>query len=537
MADQLVYSPRNPRVDSRWGFSPVEQIIVTLSIASNRQAFLRDYYVSGNIPEGLLPMPESWTMQQIKDFQNWFDSMLAGNLARKRRMIMIPATERGAQFSKDKLLTDGTDDYLVKVVAYAFSISPQNLIKQVNRGTAKESSDVAQIEGLEPYLKHIENVMNDLVQIAKPGTECEFAYQDEREMDPVKQAQVDNIYVNNGTYSRNETRVARGDDPRPEPGADALTVTTASGCVQLDDAVEQGANQGQDDADPEAGPNPKKPAAKLRKRGAIKLIGGDLTPKSRQARNEATRLLTRFLKDQSLRVSKQARTAFVKSQKVRKDTETDTDRALAILAMLQFDYPTLYKALGPYLEIAAEEGAKAGAYQAAANLGADLSATLETAVDQAKKAAGDRALEMVGLGVQDDGTIAEATGAHWAISTTANDDVLNAIKQAIKENWTPDQLESVIQASTVFSADHAEMTADNEITRQQAGGHLLSWRASGMVLEYAWHALPGCCPVCEGFAELGSVPVGHEFAPMIYAPGAHPFCRCSLVATKFKGED
>jgi hypothetical protein len=537
MADQLVYSPRNPRVDSRWGFSPVEQIIVTLSIAANRQAFLRDYYVSGNVPEGLLPMPESWTMQQIKDFQTWFDSMLAGNLARKRRMIMIPATEKGAQFSKDKLLTDATDDYLTRVVAFAFSVSPQNLIKQVNRGTAKESTDVAALEGIEPVLKHIENVANELCQIARPGTECEFAYQDEREMDPVKQASVDQIYINTGTYTRNEVRAARGDDPRPEKGADELTVTTATGCVQLDDAVTAGANasQPQDDPEPKPGSNPKQ--TKFRKRAALKLVAGDLTPKSRQARNEATRLLTRFLKDQSLRVAKQARQAFVKSQKVRKDTETDTDRALAILAMLQFDYPTLYKGLQPYLEIAAEEGAKAGAYQAAANLGADLSATLETAVDQAKKAAGDRALEMVGLGVQDDGTIAEATGAHWAISTTANDDVLNAIKQAIKENWTPDQLESVIQASTVFSADHAEMTADNEISRQQAGGHLLSWRASGMVLEYAWHALPGCCPVCEGFAELGSVPVGHEFAPMIFAPGAHPECRCWLEATKFKGED
>jgi hypothetical protein len=31
--DQLIYSPRNPRCDSRWGFGPVEQIIATLAIA------------------------------------------------------------------------------------------------------------------------------------------------------------------------------------------------------------------------------------------------------------------------------------------------------------------------------------------------------------------------------------------------------------------------------------------------------------------------------------------------------------------------
>ena len=537
-ANQLLYSPRNPRVDSRWGFSPVEQIIVTLSIASNRQQFLRDYYVAGNVPEGLLPMPESWTMQQIKDFQTWFDSMLAGNLARKRRMIMIPATEKGAQFSKDKALTDATDDYLTRVVAFAFSVTPQNLIKQVNRGTAKESTDVAQIEGLEPVLKHIENVMNDCVQIARPGSQCEFAYQDEREMDPVKQAQVDEIYINTGTYTRNEVREARGDDTRPEPGADALTVTYSAGVIALDDAIDQGANPPEPDPEPSPGGD-KGPAGKFRKRSALKIAAGDLTPKSRQARQEAVRILTRFLKDQGKRVAKQAAGELKKSRKVRKDetTESDTDRALAILAMLQFDYPTLYKALQPYLEIAAEEGAKAGAYQQAANLGTPLTETIATAVAQARKAADERAAELAGLNVEDDGTIAEATSPHWAISTTAGDDVLAAIKQAIVENWTPEQLEAVIQASTVFSADHAEMTAENEVEAQQMNGHVLSWVATGAVLEWAWIVQYMCCPLCASFAEQGSVPVGHEFAPGIYRPLAHPHCRCMLKATKFKGED
>ena len=195
-ANQLVYSPRNPRVNSRWGFPPVEQIVRTLAIAANRQQFLLDYYTSGNVPEGLLPMPENWTMQQIKDFQKWFDSLLAGNLGKRRRLTMIPDAKHPAQFSKTEVLTDGTDDYLIRVVAFAFSISPQNLIKQVNRGTAKESSDVAQIEGLEPYLSHITNTMNYVIERVLMLDDVEFAYIDEREIDPVKQAQVDdNLYL------------------------------------------------------------------------------------------------------------------------------------------------------------------------------------------------------------------------------------------------------------------------------------------------------------------------------------------------------
>ena len=68
-------------------------------------------------------MPENWTMQQIKDFQKWFDSLLAGNLGKRRRLTMIPDAKHPAQFSKTEVLTDGTDDYLIRVVAFAFSIS------------------------------------------------------------------------------------------------------------------------------------------------------------------------------------------------------------------------------------------------------------------------------------------------------------------------------------------------------------------------------------------------------------------------------
>ena len=113
-----------------------------------------------------------------------------------------------------------------------------------------------------------------------------------------------------------------------------------------------------------------------------------------------------------------------------------------------------------------------------------------------------------------------------------------AIKQAIVEDWTPQQLEAVIQASVVWTPDHAELIADNEVSRQQAGGHLTSWMSSGAVLEYQWTVMDGgCCPVCASFALLGPVAVGYEFAPLIYTPGAHLFCRCWLTATKFAVEE
>jgi hypothetical protein len=538
--DQLVYSPRNPRVDSRWGFSPVEQIITTLSIGANRQQFLRDYYVSGNVPEGLLPMPESWTAQQIKDFQKWFDAMLAGNLRMKRRMIMVPDAKRPPTMTKHEALTDVTDDYLIRVVAYAFSISPQNLIKQVNRGTAKESSDTAQIEGLEPYLKHVENVMNgQIIERQLKLDDVEFAFQDEREMDPLKQAQTDQIYLTTGTYTRNEIREARGDDPRPEPAANELNVVTPGGVVSIDQAPADPADE-EDDVDEPPKPGRSTPV-KVKKIASLKVRAGDLTPKSRQARNDFSKQLIKFLASQRDRVSTKARQEYsaLKAAHItlsKGDTEEDTKRAAAILALLDWDYYTLYGISVPYLQIAAEEGAHAGAYQTAANLGASLPGTLAEAMPKVKAAADARAAEMVGMEITEDGTLADDPSAAWSIATTAKDNVLATIRQGIAEGWTPEQLEAVMQASVVWTPDHGELIADNEISRQQASGHVTSWLASGEVLEYQWTVMDlGCCALCASFSMLGPVKVGYEFAPMIFAPGAHPSCRCWLTVTKIAG--
>jgi hypothetical protein len=550
-ADALFYSPMNPRNNSRWGFGPVEQMVTTLSIASNRQTFLKSYYTDGNVPEGLLSLPESWDTKQIKEFQNWLDSILAGNLRRRRRVIAVPDTKKGIQFSKTEALTDNTDEYLIRVVAFAFGESPANLVRQVgHQSTNKEQNDTSEESGLEPVLKHIEVEINRIIELGLGCDDVEFAFADAREVDPVKKMQVDTGYVNNGTYTRDEVREANGDDPLGVPQGSIPGVTTATGFVPLDNPV----------PDPNAGPDnpngpPKAPAGqqpapgaarenKVKKAAALKIVAGDLTPRSRDARRDMSYKMGRFLKDQVLRIAKQARVEY----QVRKasaggklskgDSDDDAAKAILILAALEWQYPDLYAAVLPYLETAATSGAEAGAYQIAANQGADLTETLEEAVAKSKAAAGDRAAELVGLKKDENGALVEDPDAQWSMATTARNDVLETIKQAITEDWGAGKLEKQIQESPLFAQPHADLTADNEITRQQASGHLQSWVTSGKVLEYQWTVADlGCCPLCLSFNMLGSVPVGYRFAPFIDAPGAHPFCRCWLTATKYAQEE
>jgi phage portal protein BeeE len=65
--DELIYAPRNPRPNHNYGFSPVEQIIVTINTAVRRQAAQLAYFTEGNTPAGPLNGPEGWNPDQIRD--------------------------------------------------------------------------------------------------------------------------------------------------------------------------------------------------------------------------------------------------------------------------------------------------------------------------------------------------------------------------------------------------------------------------------------------------------------------------------------
>ena len=72
---------------------------------------------------------------------------------------------------------------------------------------------------------------------------------------------------------------------------------------------------------------------------------------------------------------------------------------------------------------------------------------------KAKLAADDRAAQMVGFDLEEDGSLTPDPTAFWSIATTARDNVLATFQQAIAEDWTPQQLEAVLQASVVWTPE------------------------------------------------------------------------------------
>ena len=228
--DQLIYRPRNLRAHKFFGFGPVEQIILTINIGLRRQVHLLNYYTEGNIPEAIVQVPKDWSADQIAEYQQWFDSKLAGNSAMRRRVTFVP--ESGAiNWTRDPKLQDALDEWLARIVCYAFSISPQPFVSEMNRATAETSVEQAAAEGLEPILAYLADTINFILARYFPETkgEIEFAWQPDRDQNPMDQAKIWDTMVRNGTLSIDEVRDAMG---RPALGV-GNGIVTAQGLALL----------------------------------------------------------------------------------------------------------------------------------------------------------------------------------------------------------------------------------------------------------------------------------------------------------------
>ncbi len=135
-ADELLYVPRNLRSHRLYGFSPVEPIALTVNIALRREQATLDYYNTGSIPDSFATLPKDWTVDQIRQFQDYFDALMAGNLARRRMVKFMPAEFKLTE-TRQPPLKDMYDECLARVICYDFSASASAFITQVNRATSQ----------------------------------------------------------------------------------------------------------------------------------------------------------------------------------------------------------------------------------------------------------------------------------------------------------------------------------------------------------------------------------------------------------------
>lgn len=247
----LIYAPRNLRPGHIYGYSPVEQIIVTINTAIGRQSQQLSYFTEGNIPAGFITVPDGWTSQQIREWQDWMDARLAGNQAERAKLIWAPF---GAQYQAFKAapLKDEYDEWLARVICFCFSLPPTAFVHQINRATAATEQDRAQDEGVEPLLKWVARLMSAIIQEDLGHPDLEFAW-DLASKPDAEAASVYDMWLAKGVATIDEVRDQFNRDPLPNGlGAEPL-IYTPNGIIPLQRALNTPQVAGEPVAEAQAG--------------------------------------------------------------------------------------------------------------------------------------------------------------------------------------------------------------------------------------------------------------------------------------------
>lgn len=210
--EEMVYKPRNPRVHKIYGYSHVEQVIMTVNIALRRQVGQLQTFTEGNIPEAFIGVPPEWTNDQINEFQTYWDSIMEGNMAARRRGKFVPGN-MNIQFTQRDQLMDQFDEWLARVICYCFSLPPFPFVKETNRATAETAHDAALEEGLAPLMQWVKNLIDYLLANFLNAPHLEFVWDDVSVPDPATQSIINDRYLNRGVLSIDEIREDQGREP------------------------------------------------------------------------------------------------------------------------------------------------------------------------------------------------------------------------------------------------------------------------------------------------------------------------------------
>lgn len=550
--EELLYWPRNPRVNKLYGFSPIEQIILILNMGLRKAISQINYFTDGNIPDAICMVPDSWGAEQIKQFQAWFDSALQGNLAKRRMVNFMPGggdkagNKANLIFPKEMNLKDDMDEYIARAVCFAFSLPPTAFVRQQNRATAQTAQQTALQEGLEPLKNYVKNRINFAIQspTVHNQPDIEISADEDAEPDQLKQAQIDKIYVSFGKVSVDELRDRDGQDKiGVGPG-----VLLPTGFFPFKDGQAMappppafaGGPGGPDAQGAPAWAPKKKPVQKLidslvadieksnLKKKALTISIAKLPEKATKRTNGLALSLTRFLQQQGKKIATTVADSYGEI------TKTDEDQADRVLHDLELDWAALVGSVGDSLSETARESARDTLLEVGVSDDAIFGLVNQDALDFATA----RAAELVGKKIVN-GELVDNPNAHWAITDTTRQELRTIIANAFEEGMTPAQLETAVRDSFQFSAARAEMIARTEMASAHIQGSLVAATRSGVVvgkrsLLSSEHDVDD---ECDDNAEAGEIELTGLFPSGHAGPPFHPSCVCGMNLVYEKGDN
>ena len=231
--EDIIWMMDNPQTDVRmsgFGFSPLENLIVSVTAELYASKYNASYFEKGSVPEGLINLGPEAAPEDVNAFRLYWMNEIMG------RPWAIPIVG-GSQAEWIPWRASNKDmeymayqEWLLKNVCanYQITTKEMNLIQDVNHSTA-ESEDQSETEkGIQPLLTLIADYFE--VEVIGEhglgvGDYVKFAFDDEEESQEAIDARF-SIRVERGVATRAEWREAAGLEPGENEGLDEYTTDT-----------------------------------------------------------------------------------------------------------------------------------------------------------------------------------------------------------------------------------------------------------------------------------------------------------------------
>lgn len=486
--EEIIYAPRNPRSHKFYGFSMVEQSILTIETGLRRALGQLNYFTDGNIPEMFISCPDTWNPDQVQEMQELWDSILSGNLKARSGARFIPGGMEPHQFRAEAILKNEFDEWVARIICFVFSVSPQPFVRDMNRATAQTAEDTATADGILSELAWEKDLFDEM--LSRAGFDGVEAVHDTNQEPDAK--------------TRSEIVMAQfvGGLIKPEFAIEKLGYPAeAMAEAKPGDASKPMDGKGQE------------PQADVSRKGAQKTCGhdhdaqkADILPGDPEA--DLFDLFQSAL-DQMLPKADAIAEAMYTGGSIPDLLWTKSGQN-AFIRSVRVE-------LGQSVMLGASDAMKL------AGVETDLAA-LEA---PAKEWAANRSAWLVGRRMVD-GVAVENPNAEYAITTEVREAIRTTVARAFEERWTTSRLSDELAQSYAFSAKRALAIARTELANAQEAGNMAYARASGATKK-RWFGAAGCCPICEANAEQGAIPLddafqsGHQHGP------AHPNDRCRIL--------
>lgn len=211
--EEISYRPRYPRTYSRYGTSPIENILMKINIALRRDSVNLAYYTDGTTPDGGIFTfdKEDMTPDQIEQFATLYNDIMSGRLKERMKLKFLPKGKYTA--TKEHKFDVQYDEWIARIVAIAFGVNPQQFIMMMNRSTGQLQDEQQTELGLAPLENFLNEWFTDIIQNDLGYPHLKFAYVGEKREDAAMSIKRDVEFVQSGILTIDEVRSQRGMPP------------------------------------------------------------------------------------------------------------------------------------------------------------------------------------------------------------------------------------------------------------------------------------------------------------------------------------